>query len=274
MRLTTTNTRSTMTTTPPIAPTPPTAPETFDGLTRMDLITVLATAPGDYLLTPKQTSALLNRSVKQLADDRTAGGGRPEWVTPWGPNGSVRYPVDALREFFQNQQRVSSTHSAKVAAETRSHAFATLDALLTTGERLENLAGPGVLTVPLSSVVDVLGGLGRYAVQNARDALRTGLPDLRSRRVGGVRHVPINAMATWLNGLDGVATGEPEPAAPVSPLRAQRLGYVGRAHVELLDGALAAWQDADQAREAAELRAIIDAEITEPLPGRTGPRGL
>jgi hypothetical protein len=80
-------------------------------------------------------------------------------------------------------------------------------------------------------------------------------------------------MLGWLNGLDGLATGEPEPAAPVSPLRAQRLGYVGRAHVELLDEALAAWQDADQAREAAELRAIIDAENADPLPGRTGPRG-
>ncbi|MBI0326977.1 hypothetical protein [Burkholderia plantarii] len=245
---------------------------TFDGLTKMELISLLGTAPGNYQLTPEQVSALLNRSVKQLADDRTAQRG-PTWKTPWGPNGSIRYPIESLRKFFEDQPTYSSTHESKLAAERGALAFGTLDDMLTPGQRLENLAGPGVLTVPLSSVVDVLGGLGRYAAQNARDALRRGLPDLRSRRVGGVRHVPVNAMAGWLDSLDGVATGEPEPAAPVSPLRAQRLGYVGRAHVELLDGALGAWQVADQAREAAELRAIIDAENGEPLPGRTGPRG-
>lgn len=242
---------------------------TFDGLTKMELITLLGTAPGNYQLTPEQVSALLNRSVKQLADDRTAQRG-PAWALPWGPKGSIRYPIDALRKFFEGQATYSSTHESKLAAESGVLAFGTLDDMLTPGQRLENLAGPGVLNVPLPSIADVLGSLGRYAVQNARDVLRTGLPDLRSRKVGGVRHVPVNAMATW---LDGAATGEPEPAAPVSPLRAQRLGFVGRAHVDLLDEALADWLRADQAREAAELRALIDAENTEPLPSRTGPRG-
>lgn len=245
---------------------------TFDGLTKMELITLLGTAPGNYQLTPDQVSALLNRSVKQLADDRTAQRG-PAWALPWGPKGSIRYPIESLRKFFEGQATYSSTHESKLAVESGVLAFGTLDDMLTPGQRLENLAGPGVLNVPLPSIADVLGGLGRYAVQNARDALRRGLPDLRSRRVNGVRHVPVNAMGGWLDGLDGVATGEPEPAAPVSPLRAQRLGFVGRAHVDLLDEALAGWLRADQAREAAELRAIIDAENTEPLPSRKGPRG-
>ncbi|VVD62105.1 hypothetical protein PCE31106_00150 [Pandoraea cepalis] len=236
----------------------------------------IAGLPDWWPLTTAQVGFVLDRSVDQLEDDRRTGAG-PVWFRLGnGKNGSVRYKLGKLREFIENQTDYDTTHNARMAAMPKAPddiaAKLMFDGLKTSGERLEDLAGMTATAVPLSSVVTVLGEQGRYVVQNARDALRHGLPDLRSRKVGGVRHVPLDPMLGWLNGLDGLATGEPEPAAPVSPLRAQRLGYVGRAHVELLDEALAAWQDADQAREAAELRAIIDAENADPLPGRTGPR--
>ncbi|WP_176322340.1 hypothetical protein [Burkholderia vietnamiensis] len=244
----------------------------------LELAMHIASLPDWWPLTTAQVGFVLGRSVDQLEDDRRTGAG-PLWFRLGnGKNGSVRYKAGKVREFIENQTDYDTTHNAQMAAMPKAPddiaaqlmQFADLK---TSGERLEDLAGMTATSVPLSSVVAVLGEQGRWAVQNARDALRRGLPDLRSRRVGGARHVPLDPILGWLNGLDGVAAGEPEPATPVSPLRAQRLGYVGRAHVELLDGALADWQRADQAREAAELRALIDAENAEPLPRRTGPRG-
>lgn len=239
----------------------------------LELAQHIASLPEWWPLTTAQVGFILTRSVDQLEDDRRTGNG-PEWFRLGkGKNGSVRYKAGKVREFIGLQPDFRSTHEARMAlAGDVAEQLMRFDDLKTTGERLEDLTGIAA-AVPLSSVVAVLGDQGRWAVQNARDALRRGLPDLRSCRVGGVRHVPLDPILGWLNTLDGVATGEPEPAAPVSPLRAQRLGFVGRAHVDLLDEALADWLRADQAREAAELRAIIDAENTEPLPSRTGPRG-
>ncbi len=242
----------------------------------LELAQHIASLPDWWPLTTAQVGFVLTRSVDQLEDDRKTGIG-PEWFRLGnGKNGSVRYQAGKVREHIESQRGFRSTHEARMASASEDDIAAQLmrfDELKTSGERLEDLAGLNTVTVPLSSIAVVLGDQGRWAVQNARDALRRGLPDLRSRRVGGERHVPLDPILGWLNGLDGAATGEPEPAAPVSPLRAQRLGFVGRAHVDLLDEALADWLRADQAREAAELRALIDAENTEPLPSRTGPRG-
>ncbi|MEX3582843.1 MAG: hypothetical protein VB137_09915 [Burkholderia sp.] len=156
---------------------------------------------------------------------------------PYGPNGSIRYPVGALREFIKPLPLYASTHEAKLASENGVLGFDTLDALLTPGERLENLVGPGVLTAPLASVVAVLGGLGRYEVQNARDSLKCGLPDLRSRRVGRVRHFPLWQASRW---LDGQALVDPE-APPGSALRPSRLALTGSAYVALFDEPLSGW---------------------------------
>lgn len=237
----------------------------------LELAMRLDSLPDYWPLTTRQVGAILDRSVDQLEEDRRTGRG-PEWSKPFGSNGSVRYPAGKVREFLKGQPLFSTVHQARIALDDVAARLMSFDQLRTTGERLEDLAGLGGARVPLSSVVSVLGEQGRWAVQNARDALRRGLPDLRSRKIGGVRHVPLDTMAQWLSGLDGIATGEPGPMVPVSSLRAQRLRYVGRAHTNLLDEALAGWLRADQAREAADLRSLADTANAEPLPSRGGRR--
>lgn len=63
-----------------------------------ELAVLLKTGPDDYTLTAEQVGTLLNRSTRQLEDDRRNGRG-PAWVLPWGPNGAVRYKLGDVRAF-------------------------------------------------------------------------------------------------------------------------------------------------------------------------------
>ena len=63
-----------------------------------DVKDLLESAPDSHLLTADQVAQLLDRSVKQLADDRKVGRG-PKWTQPFGPNGVVRYRLGDVRAF-------------------------------------------------------------------------------------------------------------------------------------------------------------------------------
>ncbi|HDR9127228.1 TPA: hypothetical protein QDB31_004282 [Burkholderia vietnamiensis] len=150
----------------------------------------------------------------------------------------------------------------------------------TTEERLEALAGPGVVVLTIPQVAHALGQNGPGAVQSIRNQLARGDFPIRGRKRGKEWVFSIRLVAEWIDVIEGnakpPAVRQYKDGALVSmngrAVRQKRMAYVGAAYARLLTAALDDWLREYQAREAATLGGAIDEAMPDLPPYRRGPR--